>query len=75
MTKVLLVSLVCRHSSLAPNSMPAVWAMLIRGFHRLVSLLLSQTVLDMVVSLARKLWMARSIWMKGDITIATGVLS
>ena len=39
----------------SPNSMPAVRAMLIWGLLRLVSLLLSQTVLDTVVALARKL--------------------
>ena len=50
-----MVRLLCRHSSLAPNSMPAVRAMLIWGLLRLVSLLLSQTVLDTVVALARKL--------------------
>ena len=45
------------------------------GFHRLVSHQLSQTVLDMVVSLARKLLMTRSLWMKGVVTIASGILT
>ena len=59
----------------SPNTMLAVRAVRNRGFCRLGSHQLSQTVLDMVVSLARKRLMTRSLWMKAVVTIASGILT